>query len=159
MKFKLFLLLLLTAKTYGFSIYPQTSGEINFIMPAGSEFKKGDILVKIDSKIMQLEVKYHQQLLKNYQQNYADKKLIFKQEQELFDRMVGSQRNLTEAKLEFEKAERELQSFETKLEIAKYKLGKYQIKAPFNGKVEKLINPRNATNLTNPQALMEVKKL
>jgi multidrug resistance efflux pump len=159
MNIKLLLLLVVTLNSYGFDIYPQVSGNIVAILDEDIKFKKGDILVTIDDSRQQLEVQYLQQLLKNYQFNYDDKKLILKQKQELFDRMVGSQRDLSQAQLEFDNATRELEAFKIKIQIAQSHLRDYHIIAPFDGVVEKIVAPRNRVNITRPQVIMKINAL
>ncbi len=150
------LTLLIALPSWALDIYPQVSGTIIEIKTVGTEVKQGEVLVTLDNRQAQLEVDYLTAILAIKQQEFDDAKLHLEQTQELYDRLVASHRDLEEAQMNFNAAQRELTAHQVKIQIAQIELEKYQIYSPIDATVESLVNPRNATNINQPQALMRL---
>ena len=156
MRFKYFAVLttLLSLSVNAIEIYPQVSSTIVEIKPVNTQVKPGDIVVKLDDQQAQLELEYLQVMQSIKQQTFDDKQLQLLQTQELYERMVSSDRDVEIATLEFNAAKRELDAHNLKIKIAKLELDKFQIKSPISGVVKSLPNPRNTTNINSPRVLM-----
>lgn len=154
---KLLLLIFISINSLALEIYPLVSGKIIFIKTEGSNVKKDEVIVKIDPTETLLKLKHQQILQQTYKQNLKDKELILKQKNELYERMVGSHRNVEIAKLEFNEAKYALEAHNINIEITKNILKNHQIISGINAVVEKTPHYRNATNINNPKILMVLK--
>jgi multidrug efflux pump subunit AcrA (membrane-fusion protein) len=150
-------LLFLSFNLYAFSIYPEVFGTVNFHKLAGDNFKQDEVLISIDATDVKLTLEFEKTLLDSYAQELADKELALEKEQELYDRLVVSKKSLDRVKLEFVYAQNQYKIQQAKVAIAKNNLHKYQIKAPFAGKV-KSVNLLNAVNQNYTKELMILEK-
>lgn len=124
-----------------------------------ANFSKGEVLVRLDSRIAKTELEKAQALLNINQQLLADAKLTYEQTQQLFDNLVRSKRELELAEIAYKQAQQNFYAQQAEVKQQQLILAQYQITAPFDLKVIKLITPRNATNHRYPQALLSVEKI
>ncbi len=159
MKIKFYLLFITLSmfNIYAMDIYPQVSAKIVAIKAVDDKFETGDILVKLDNKQAVLKFNYLQAINKFYEQNFIDRQLSLKEKLELFERLVGTRRDLKQAQLDFKQATRELEASKLRVKIAKIELEKYLIIAPFNGVITK-VNNANVASIYSNRLLMQIRK-
>lgn len=152
------LALLLSLPTLSLEIYPQVSSAIITIKAIGTQVKKSEVIVQLDDRQAQLELRHLKVLQSIKQQAFDDKKLALNQTQELYNRLVKSHRDLEIAQLAFDAAKRELEAHKLKVKIAQIELEKYTIASPISGVVKDLPNQRNATNINAPKMLIIIEQ-
>mgnify|MGYP001161220529 FL=1 len=122
-------------------LYPEIRGEVVYVSPKldeGSSFKKGDILLRIDSRDYELDIKAAEASLDDAQTAFsiALAESNFEKEQwELSNSGVASDLRLKIPQLK--KAESTVAAAEANLEKLKRNLEKTSIKAPYDGLVRK----------------------
>jgi len=139
------------------AIYPQVSANILKIHNVSIAVKKGDILVKLDDSQVKNKISRMQALV-NYKKLLLDDALrILDEENELYENTVSKKQTLDLAKLEAKKAQFNYEAQLAQLNYYKNEQQKYIIKAPWDCSISKIIDPRNATNIYNSKALLEIK--
>lgn len=157
MNYKLLLsVFFLSTHVYSLDIYSEVSSTILSMKNIGDKVAKGEVIVQLDSRQAELELKAQEMILETKEYVFNDRQKILVQTQELYDRLVGSKRNLDLAQENFDAARREFEAQKIAVEIAKIELEKYQIKSPVNGTVDSIPSPRNLTNISNPKILMVI---
>lgn len=122
-------------------LYPEIRGEVVYVSPKldeGSSFKKGDVLLRIDSRDYELDIKAAEASLDDAKTalSIALAESNFEKEQwELSSSGVASDLRLKIPQLK--KAESTVAAAEANLEKLKRNLEKTSIKAPYNGLVRK----------------------
>ena len=122
-------------------LYPEIRGEVVYVSPKldeGSSFKKGDVLLRIDSRDYELDIKAAEASLDDAQTAFsiALAESNFEKEQwELSNSGVASDLRLKIPQLK--KAESTVAAAEANLEKLKRNLEKTSIKAPYDGLVRK----------------------
>ncbi|RRO20986.1 efflux RND transporter periplasmic adaptor subunit [Flavobacteriaceae bacterium 14752] len=107
-------------------IYPEFSGELEKIyVKEGDEVKKGQVLGKIDDGGLRDQIS-------ELQSRVDLAKTTFERQKRLWQDSIGSEIQFLQAKTNFESTQNSLQSL-------KKQLGKTEIKAPFNGKIDDII--------------------
>jgi multidrug resistance efflux pump len=158
-KFQIAILLLSSTNIIAkqMNIYAQVSAKITFIAPIKSKVKKGDILIKLDNKIISYRLEELKSKVNLKKLFYDDANKNYLQDKILFDKTVISQRDLDISSLKNYKTKYE---YEEQLAILKryeekYKL--YTILAPDNCTVISIPNKINATNIYNAKILIKIK--
>jgi RND family efflux transporter MFP subunit len=122
-------------------LYPEIRGEVIYVSPKldeGSSFKKGDVLLKIDSRDYELDIKTAEANLDD-----ANSALFVAQAESNFEREQWEQSNsgiASDLRLkipQLKKAESRVGAAEANLEKLKRNLQKTTISAPYNGLVRK----------------------
>ena len=122
-------------------LYPEIRGEVVYVSPKldeGSSFKKGDVLLRIDSRDYELDIKAAEASLDDAQTAFsiALAESNFEKEQwELSNSGIASDLRLKIPQLK--KAESTVAAAEANLEKLKRNLEKTSIKAPYDGLVRK----------------------
>ncbi len=120
----------------------QSSGiaqKINF--EVGKKVKKGDILVSIDSDILNAQIKAAASSVNMYRVQLKNTKKNYLRYKALFARKSIAQKVFDDSKLAYDVASESLISSEARLNELKIQKSKKVIKAPFNGViVEKNVN-------------------
>ena len=122
-------------------LYPEIRGEVVYVSPKldeGSSFKKGDILLEIDSRDYELDIKTAEANLDDAKTalSIARAESNFEREQwELSNSGVASDLRLKIPQLK--KAESTVEAAEANLEKLKRNLEKTKIRAPYDGLVRK----------------------
>jgi len=107
-------------------IYPEFSGELEKIyVKEGDQVQKGQILAKIDDGGLRDQIQ-------ELQSRVDLAKTTFERQKRLWQDSIGSEIQYLQAKTNFESTQNSLQSLQKQL-------GKTEIKAPFNGKVDDII--------------------
>jgi membrane fusion protein (multidrug efflux system) len=107
------------------SISPEMSGKVESILvEEGQVVKKGDVLIKLDSKVMQGS-------LAELEKNFEMVNTTFEKQKELWDQGIGSEMQFLQAKNRKEAMERSINTLKSQLDLTK-------IFAPFDGRVEKI---------------------
>jgi len=109
---------------------------------AGQQVKKGQLLVALDARLYQAEVKSAENILKRAKVTYEESQRAFDRAKELYDRTVLSTTDFQEAELDYAIATADYHNSQALLTKAKINREYTQIKAPFDGVVlERLVNP------------------
>ncbi|MBN2173671.1 MAG: efflux RND transporter periplasmic adaptor subunit [Bacteroidales bacterium] len=107
-------------------ISPEINGQVMEIyVVEGQRVKKGDLLVKINSSITESTIK-------EVETNLELAKTVYKKQQELWDKNIGSEIDYLQAKNNVESLENKLETLSAQLDLA-------EIKAPFDGIVDDII--------------------
>lgn len=127
----------------------QSSGiaqKINF--EVGKKVKKGDILVSIDSDILNAQIKAAESSVNMYRVQLKNTKKNYLRYKALFAKKSIAQKVFDDSKLAYDVANESLISSESRLNELKIQKSKKVIKAPFNGViVEKNINIKEWLNI------------
>ena len=115
------------------SIVDSTIEKYNF--KEGENFKKGDVLVELDSNLYkQLFLRAKADLLRTQEAyKYTDK--IYKHNQTLYKKDAVGEQELEESKLNMIKALADYEQAKANYQIASVKLNSCEIKAPFPGRI------------------------
>lgn len=137
-------------------IYPEVSAKILSISQSNQSIKKGDVLVKFDSRQIDARID-EQRAIVNLKKVILDDALkTLDEDKTLYESTVAPQRELDLAKIEVAKVQNEYNSEVAKLHYLELEKEKYTIHSPFNGIVKKIKNPRNSTNIYNVKSLMNI---
>ena len=122
------------------SLVTQVSGQILYVSPnfrEGGTFKQGDILVKLDDRDYQADVKIAQASVFSAQQTLAEEKARSQQALTDWNRLGNGETptDLVLRKPQLEAAKASLMSAQAQLEMKEIALERSQIIAPFNGRV------------------------
>lgn len=139
-------------------IYPQVSGEITYLKHTGESVKKGDVIIKIDPKQIIAKLQEAKARLHYLKIILDDKKLLKSQNQALYDSTVLAKRDLDTIVLQTSLAQAQYDAQKAKVNFMKLEVKKYTIQSPINGKISKIPNRRNSTNIYKPQILMVIEK-
>jgi len=127
----------------------QSSGiaqKINF--EVGKKVKKGDILVSIDSDILNAQIKAAESSVNMYRVQLKNTKKNYLRYKALFAKKSIAQKVFDDSKLAYDVANESLISSESRLNELKIQKSKKVIKAPFNGViVEKNVNIKEWLNI------------
>ncbi len=122
------------------SLVTQVSGQILYISPnfrEGGTFKKGELLVKLDNRDYQAEVKIARAAVFSASQALAEEKARSKQALTDWNRLANGEQptDLVLRKPQLEAAKASLMSAQAQLEVKEIALERSQIIAPFNGRL------------------------
>lgn len=107
------------------SISPEMGGKIESIpVKVGQQVKKGQLLMTLDSKVMQNS-------LSELDKGFELVTTLYNKQKELWDQGVGSEMQFLEIKNRKESMERTMNTLKSQLELTK-------IYAPFDGRIEKI---------------------
>lgn len=140
----------------GYDIYPQVSAKITSIKTLGENFTKGTPLVTFDDRQINATIKKEKATLSYLKAFLDDKETIYLQDQELYDNTVLPKKDLDLSTLAYKKAKAK---YDEQLAVVEYytlELEKYSIKAPFDGVVKEITDPRNTTNTNAPKPLLKI---
>ena len=113
--------------------------KINF--EVGQKVKKDDVLVQIDSEILDAQIKASMAAVNMYEVQLKNSKKNYERYSALIDQKSISQKVFDDAKVEFDIANENLTSAKAKLNELTIQKSKKVIKAPYNGViVEKNVN-------------------
>ena len=122
-------------------IFPEISGKVIHVsskLDEGSSFKKGDILLKIDSRDYELAIKSAEANLAAAKTQYSIAQAESESAKEEWDKLgKGEATDLTLKKPQLEQAKSAVEAAEADLERLKRNLEKTDIKAPYDGLVRK----------------------
>ncbi len=105
------------------SISAKTSGEVEAVyVKVGNKVTKGQLLARLDDKILQ-------QNLKDLQTNYEFVKDLYDKQKRLWDQKIGSEVQFLSAKNNKESLEQKIAAFKEQIDMSK-------IKSPINGNIE-----------------------
>lgn len=107
------------------SISPEMAGKIESIpVKVGQSVKKGQLLLTLDSKVMQSSIA-------ELEKGYELVQTLYNKQKDLWDQGVGSEMQFLEVKNRKESMERTMNTLKSQLELTR-------INAPFDGRVEKI---------------------
>jgi len=138
-------------------IYPEVSGKITYLKNVGDSVNKGEKIIQINTKQIDATIKKEEAKLAYFKIILDDKRLIESQNQELYESTVLPKRDLDIIKLERELAEAKYNEQKALVDFYKIEKQKYSIVSPIKGSVSDIPNPRNVTNIHQPQILMKIK--
>ena len=104
----------------------------------GDEVKKGQLLVKIDSRAREMDVARAEGALLSSKSSMEIARLSWQREKELFSKGLSSQARLDEAASRFEQAEAQVQIAQADLDRSQDQLEKCTIRSPMDGIVTQL---------------------
>ncbi len=124
---------------------------INF--EVGQKVKKGEVLVQIDSDILDAQIKASQSAVNMYEVQLKNAKKNFERYSALLEKKSIAQKVFDDAKVEYDVANENLISAKAKLNELSIQKSKKVIKAPYSGViVEKNVNLNEWLNTGNPVA-------
>ena len=138
-------------------IYPEVSGQITYLKNVGDSVNKGEKIIQINTQQIDATIKKEEAKLSYLKIILEDKKLIESQNQELYESTVLPKRDLDIITLERELAEAKYNEQKALVEFYKIEKQKYSIVSPIKGNISDIPNPRNVTNINQPQVLMKIK--
>ena len=150
----LFLTLVPFTLSLAYDIYPQVSAKITFIEKENTDFKKGDLLVTFDQAQIDTLINKEKAKLEYLKTLLEDKELTLTQDNELYESTVLPKKELDKSNLEYKLAKANFDAQKATLEFYIIEKKKYSIYAPFNGKVNKVVEPRDSTNISNAKPLL-----
>lgn len=124
---------------------------INF--EVGQKVKKGEVLVQIDSDILDAQIKAAQSAVNMYEVQLKNAKKNFERYSALLEKKSIAQKVFDDSKVEYDVANENLVSAKAKLNELSIQKSKKVIKAPYSGViVEKSVNLNEWLNTGNPVA-------
>ncbi|RHW77242.1 efflux RND transporter periplasmic adaptor subunit [Colwellia sp. RSH04] len=139
-------------------LLPQVSGQINAISPnfhEGGFFKKGEVLVEIDDRDYQVEIKIAQASLFTAKQALSEEQARVEQALQDWQRLGNEDKapDLVLRKPQLLAAQATVLSAEAKLSKAKLALERTRIKAPYDGRIlNKYVDIGQVVSLSNQLA-------
>lgn len=121
---------------------PLTGKVATVEVEAGQQVKKGQLLVALDARLYEAEVKSAQNILKRAKVTFEESQRAFDRATELYDRTVLSTTDYQEAELDYAIATADYHNSQALLTKAKINREYTQIRAPFDGIIlERMVNP------------------
>ncbi len=118
------------------NIAPEFSGRVlKIYKKQGDLVNKGDLLAELDTTSLRLQLKQAQAVLDAANAAYKDAELNFQRLQKLFEKNAVSKIQLEKAQLNLESVFTQEKSAEATLDVIKFNLDNFYLRAPFQGVV------------------------
>jgi RND family efflux transporter MFP subunit len=148
------------------AIGPDASGRIfKIYKKQGDMVKKGELIAELDTTTLKLQLNQAEAGLAVANASYKDAKLNYKRMKALYEKEAISKMQFEKAELNLESADTQRKSAEATKNMLKHTLSKSYMRAPFNGIItsknmeeEDMINP-NMGRSSGVLTLMDLKKV
>ena len=128
------------AKESVFELSTASIGVVDVVnVKAGKKVKKGQVLLKLDQRVYKAKLDEAISALQSMSLNFKEAKKELERAEELFERTVLSDHDLSVAKITFAKAEASLKKIERMKIEAQYNFDHSQLLAPFSGRIKSVI--------------------
>ena len=136
------------------NIYPEVSAKILSIIKVNETVKKGDILVRLDSRQITQQIVQQKAIVALNKIILDDAKKNLDESITLYESTVAPQREVDDATLVVAKLKYKYESEIAKLKYLELEKEKYTIHSPVKGKVKKIVSYRNVTNIKQPKIIL-----
>lgn len=115
------------------SVRPEVNGRIARLpVDVGDEVEKGDLLFTLDDKDIQIEIASNETELNSAKLRLQQAERDFERDRHLFEESLVSREVFENTKTEYDLAKNEIQRAERAIELARDRLSKTRIEAPFD---------------------------